>query len=594
MRILSNVHQQFAEYFNNELLKPYIYLLSKRLSEGHICLNLNELQPAELEEVGYGDIGTPVRLIEDPMVSDGSQRTPFILCHNQFYLQRYFQYETTILDQIREFIEADNAQLDQRLTYLRSQKELIKDLFPTHVSNNPTIAAVNWQWVATVSAILHQFTIITGGPGTGKTTTVAKILAVLFAMQPDLKVALCAPTGKAAARMAESLKQVANIGNENLKAKFEALKPSTIHRLLGTIPNSPFFKHTRDNTLDYDVIIVDESSMIDLALLAKLMDAINPTTKLMLLGDKDQLASVEAGSLFGDLCGAQTVLNQFSGSTAASINEFLPEGAQPLSADINLDAPPHLLFEHIIELKKSHRFSDTEGIGKFSKAIIGNDQDLIKEFFNNLDPQVEIDTSYSETIFTEFIAGYADYINETDIAAALKKLNNLRVLCALREGDEGIYQMNERIERYLQNRGLIHKTEEYYLNRPIMVTSNNQELQLFNGDIGIIRMDKELGVLKAWFDMGGGELKSITPGFITQVETVYAMTIHKSQGSEFDKVLVVLPKNEGIQLLTRELLYTAITRAKKKVILQGSDEVILHTAELFIHRGSGIIQRMQE
>jgi exodeoxyribonuclease V alpha subunit len=446
---------------------------------------------------------------------------------------------------------------------------------------------------AAVSGVLNNFTIITGGPGTGKTTTVAKILAILFAIDPALKVALAAPTGKAAVRMAESLKSSALNVDGNINERFQSITPGTIHRLLKYIPESPYFKHDHSNPVNFDVVIVDESSMIDVALFAKLLDAIGLNTKLILLGDKNQLASVEAGSLFGDLCNTQSGLNLLTASRVELINSFIKDANRKITSQHITEEICHPLSQHVIELKRSHRFTSDKGIGRFSKAIIKNDVETLQEYLqNNNDEQVIIDKEYSNAIFEKFIEGYEDYIKEPDIKKALQKLNKLRVLVAVREDEQGLYNLNNAIENYLRKRKLIEKNSEFYNNRPIIIT-RNYALGLFNGDIGIIRPD-ENGISKVWFEDSNKELKPVIPGYVSEAETVFAMTIHKSQGSEYDKVLVVLPDNVNIPILTRELLYTAVTRAKSKVIVQGSEAVILHTAQGVVKRASGIMERFGE
>ena len=586
MKLLSDVHQQFAEYFNSETLKPYLYLLSKKMSEGHICLNLDGIADEDLDE----HYKFSKKLINnDELVSDGSIIKPLILYNNRLYMHRYFNYESIILNRIKEIIETEGEYKMRQENKLKETIELIKILFENHgqKEENP-----NWQLIAALSAALNNFTIITGGPGTGKTTTVAKILTVLFSINPDLKVALAAPTGKAAARMAESLQN--SLSNSqipttnDIKEKFECLEPSTIHRLLGFQRKSIYFKHDKQNPLNFDVIIIDESSMIDVALFAKLLDAIGPNTKVILLGDKDQLASVEAGSLFGDLCQAQEKLNLFSKEKIHYMNQFISRENEKLNNHF-LTTSSHPLSEHIVELQKSHRFSDHRGIGKFSKAIIQNNNKVIKEFFKNSDEQVKIDDVYSDNIFDNFIEGYTEYIKEEDILIALKKLNNLKVLCAVREGEQGLYAINKRIESYLLRKNLIKISGDFYKNRALMVNSNDYELGLFNGDVGIVRPDAN-GELKVWFEIQG-EARPFLPSSISNAETVLAMTIHKSQGSEFEKVMVILPQKEDIKILTRELLYTAITRAKSLVVIQASHETILQTSAESVKRGSGIMQR---
>ena len=306
------------------------------------------------------------------------------------------------------------------------------------------------------------------------------------------------------------------------------------------------------------------------------------------------MASVEAGSLFGDFCKTQTDGQLLSSERAAFINGFISDPRRQISVSDLPEVTPHILADHIIELKRSHRFTSDKGIGKFSRAVIKNDVKSLQTYIDeNTDPQVTIDTKYSGKVFEQFTEGYTDYIQEPDIKAGLQKLNRLRVLCAVREGEHGLYTLNTAIENYLRKKKLINKHSEYYENRPVIVTRNYYSLGLFNGDVGLIRAD-ENGVLKAWFEGSDGELKSVLPGYIADSETVFAMTIHKSQGSEYDRVLVVLPDNTNISILTRELLYTAVTRAKSAVILQASEAVILRTAQGVVERASGIMDRFEE
>lgn len=579
MNRINDVHEQFAAYFNSDFLKPYLSHLSLKMSEGHICINPTD--------VGQGK-NTVSGLLRHPLVSDGRTKAPFILYNERLYLQRYFNYESLILNGLIAFTEKDASGQKESFIQLERYRSLIQALFEQDRSSEK----INWQLIATLSGICNRFSIITGGPGTGKTTTVAKILTILHAMNPLHKVALAAPTGKAAARMAESLQQASaylpQIEGVALSNFFESLTPFTLHRLLGTRKDSIYFKHNRENPLPYDVIIIDESSMIDAALFAKLIEAVDPHTKLIMLGDKDQLASVEAGSLFGDLCKAQEHLNIFSSERAHFFNSFTNHPSQLLQQE-NMGMSTHPLFEHIIELKESRRFSDEEGIGKFSKAIIHNHETIIRSFFDNKDERILIDTDYTNTIFNTFIEGYQSFLEEKDIRLAIKKINNLKVLCAVREGEQGVIAVNKRIEHYFHQKKQIWITGEFYENRPVMITSNNYELGLYNGDIGIVRANQE-GVLRVWFEVNG-QLEGFPPAMIHQVETVFAMTIHKSQGSEFEQVLILLPEVEEMAILTRELLYTAVTRARKKVIIQGGESTILQTAKTSVERGSGIKER---
>lgn len=581
-----NLHLQFADYFKDREAFPYLYMLSKKLSEGSICLNLENLQwEKEIEEesqLAEYKLNSN-KLKQNKLVIENGLNQPMVLSGNRLYFQRYFKYETKVINRIHSMIRSENSQQSKEdLNKLGNQ---IKQLF----SENNT-KTTDWQGVAAISAVLNRFTIITGGPGTGKTYTIAKVLSLLFGLNPEMKVALTAPTGKAAARMAESLKITA-VNFPNLNTYFERLEPSTIHRLLGSQKDSIYFKHNSENPLNQDLVIVDESSMLDVALFSKLLSAVRKDARLILLGDKNQLTSVEAGSIFGDLCVAIEPMNRFSRQKADLINGFLGNEVSKIK-DENIFESKHLLFERVIELKHSFRFSDEGGIGKLSKAVILNQQDKIETFFENNDKQVTMDTDYSIEKFSEFADLFENYIKENEISEALKKLNQIRILCAVKEGDEGIYEANRKVEKYLNEKGLISLGGEFYENRPLIVTGNNYELGLFNGDVGIVRKDKN-GVLKVWFEDNDNSLKSVLPASIDSAETVFAMTIHKSQGSEFDNVLVVLPKNQEMKILTAELLYTAISRAKTKICIQSDRETIRICAEQKVERSSGVIERLK-
>lgn len=583
MQTLNSVHEQFGVFFKSERLKPFASLVLKKLSEGHICLDLNEILNREVEfpflYQSLEDIEKD--LVKEPLVSTSfNNKQPFVLYKSKLYLQRYFVYETMILERIQALIDAESNDLTCRKELVGKHKELITSLFYSNepLDGLPVEDRVDWQLVASILCFLNNFTIITGGPGTGKTTTVSKVLQLLKHINPEIRIGLAAPTGKAAMRLAESL---------------QGDQPTTIHRMLKTIHGSPHFKHNRQNPLRYDVVIIDEASMIDVALFAKLLDAIGAHTRLILLGDKDQLSSVEAGSLFRDLCQTQESINSLSPEKVDFINSIIEKEDAKLNDNYTLGQVVYSLSSHIIELKRSRRFDSTKGIGKFSKIIISNGN--VGSFLHkNLDEQVLIDTEYSTDIFRSFVMGYREYIEEGDIRSALNKFNKLRVLCAVREGKFGLYYTNNAIETLLKIEGLIEDSPiEFYMNRPVIITKNYYDLGLFNGDIGILRPDSN-GTMMAWFEDSDKQLRAVLPQLIVESETVYAMTIHKSQGSEYEEVLVVLPDQESTQILTRELLYTAVTRAKSKVIVQSSEGVLLSTIEKTVKRASGIRDRFND
>jgi exodeoxyribonuclease V alpha subunit len=609
-----NIHNAFAHYFKETPLTPYFYALSKKMQEGHICLDLQSLSQEDDFWEGYiGDKPTETNPTFEgsPFVSlnGDNEVKPFVFKNNKLYLQRYFYYETAIIDDLNTLLAFSNQEKVKRIEFLYRKKDFISKLaLNSDVSNYREDEKPDWQLIAALQAFINNFTIITGGPGTGKTTTVAKILAILNHSNPNIKIALAAPTGKAAVRMKESLLNNKDAENWGINDLINSLKPATIHRLLGSIKDSPDFKKNKQNPLEFDIVIVDESSMIGTPLFAKLLNAINPKkTRLVLLGDANQLASVDAGSLFGDIClTQQQCLNDFTVETKLFLNPFLNSQHQISTNSFVLKAKDNLLNEHIIELKKTYRYDTSSTMGIFTKAIIKGDTAIVKEALSIKNNSLEFDSEYSTSLFNSIVLKYSNYINETDTYNALQTINDVRVICAIKQSKEGVYHTNERVEKVLKNHfdtlaaksnlknTVFNPSSDFYHNQPIIVTKNYPDLGLFNGDVGIIRKSNDDKKLKAYFFDGEeqGKLKAITPGFIADCQTVFAMTIHKSQGSEFKQVLVILPKKSEMQLLTRELIYTAITRAKETATIQGTEEVLLAATARKVQRASGITERI--
>lgn len=608
-----DVHKVFADYFNSNISKALAYAVSQKLSEGHICLdieNYNHLifgkEESELLEMNpflkQGDSFRIDEIIEDPIITSSLDVIcPLVINEGKVYLHRYFEYESEIIQQIANFIEQESATMDLSENILSRQTDLIRTLFESSddTDNLSSAESVNWQLVAALTAIIKKLSIITGGPGTGKTTTVAKILAILYSDCPTLKVALAAPTGKAAARMKESLSQakdsLAGL-SEGVKSQFDHMEAKTIHRLLGYKKNSPYFKHNADNTLEYDVIVIDESSMISAPMMAKLMTSISTSARLIFLGDKNQLASVDAGSVFGDIClSLGDKMNVFSEEITGFYNGFISSEEKKIPDEFMTTEPiNNLLGEHIVELKRSHRFKNTEGIGLFSKALIQghiSDKDY-KDSEECKGEYVKVVGDENSSLLDEFMIKYKSYIEEKDIKKALQKLNDVRFLCTVHEGKYGVNHYNMLISEFLKKKALLNPQNGFYENQPIIIKRNDYALGLFNGDVGIIRKDDK-AVFKAWFESVDGSVKQVLPGFISAYETVFAMTIHKSQGSEFTSVAVVLPNDENLAILTRELLYTGITRGKKEVVIFGNKAVIDSAALRKVERASGIIERIQ-
>lgn len=589
MIISNDIHFQFAECFEEKLIRPYAYFLSKNLLEGNICIPIDEpikrKSESPYQEVCNIDTLKGLKLL---VSTQQDVIAPFILEGNKLYLHRYYRYESIIVNRIKELVFNGNAKTSERMKLLSSKIDLIHSFnanYPIQSITNDNLK-IDWQIVAVLQALLQDFSIITGGPGTGKTTTLAKVLAILYSLEPSARVAMTAPTGKASMRMHESLTQTNLKVDDEILEKFNELKPYTIHRLLGYQRDSVNFKYNKKNPLPFDWIVIDEASMIDIPMFAKVLDAMSDTCRIILLGDKDQLASVEAGSLLGDFCLSLNAMNQFSKERVNWIKTFIKDNNRKIT-DRFVQESDNLLVNNIIELKFSHRFNIEGGIGKLSNAVLTNNHNMIEEYVhNNTDTAIHIDTDCNHQTLAQFCKGYKDFIQETDTKEALKKLSNLRVLVAVREGESGLYAVNKRIELELIKLKLINIENEFYTNRPIMVTRNMHQLGLMNGDVGIIRGGR------IHFDVAGEGIRSFLPSYLTDVETVFAMTIHKSQGSEFNNVLIVLPEGTESPLLTRELLYTGITRAKKSVTIQGEIDSIFKAASSTVKRVSGIREKI--
>jgi exodeoxyribonuclease V alpha subunit len=455
-------------------------------------------------------------------------------------------------------------------------------------------SGTDWQAVAVAVALLKRFAVITGGPGTGKTFTVARMLAVwgeLNAGRPG-RVLLAAPTGKAAARLRESLRPAsgppAPASSGGTAAPEEVY---TLHRLLKPVAGTPFFHHHAGNPLPVDLMIVDEASMVDLALMAKLVDALPEEARLVLIGDRDQLASVEAGSVLSDICGGSRRTG-FSPGFGGLIRQVTGQ-AIPLGEE---GSPLH---DCIVELQTSHRFAAGSAIGELSRAVNQGDARRAVEILSKpgegsvawLEPPAE--SAGIAELEAHVAAGYSAYRPEGDIAAILQEFGRFKILCAHRAGINGVEAVNRLTEHLLVRRGRIRinprSGSPWYPGRPVLVTQNDYSLGLFNGDIGIALQDPDAGSERlAVFFMGAvGNPRRFLPYRLPEHETVYAMTVHKSQGSEFEDVLLILPVKDS-PVLTRELIYTALTRARRRITVSGSRAVLEHAITRRIERTSGL------
>ena len=572
-------------------------LVSHATGKGDICFNLETTAGHLL--TGTKDFTKPIecpgldvwleKLSASQAVGRPGEICPLILDEkNRLYLYRYWDYENSLSKSIKKRAHSPVAGLD-----FKQLKITLDRLFP---GSDPQ--EINWQKIAAAVASLKHFCVITGGPGTGKTFTVTKVLALLLEQVSGqkLQIYLAAPTGKAAARLKEAVEQAKSQMNcaESIKAAIPS-EAFTIHRMLKPMTGSPYFRHNQENPLMADVVVVDEASMVDLALMAKLLAAVPENSRLILIGDKDQLASVEAGSVLGDICDR----NVMHGFSAPFINRIKDLTGEDLEHRIQTTGTRSELQDAIVVLQKSYRFAAGSGIGALSRAVNRADpeaafQMLADENDKSITWQaLKADKGLFENLSRQIISGYQSYLKTDGPAAALERLQRFKILCALNIGPLGVQAINKLAEQVLRRQNLIPSdpmTENpWYAGRPVLITRNHYPLRLFNGDIGITLPDAEAGdnQLAVFFKGDSGEVRRFQPYQIPEHATAYAMTVHKSQGSEFDEVLFILP-DKDFPILTRELIYTALTRARKKITIWGTRSIIRNAIARQIERTSGL------
>jgi len=563
-------------------------LTSSHTRAGHICLELTDLQDQFFQQDILGTAAQSfaplpatkdirAQLLQSEVVGTPGEFKPLILDDaDRLYLRRYWAYQ----DELTKFIK-DRAGGTTPVPDTATACETLARYFPEGTPGD----GPDWQKIAAATALLKKITIISGGPGTGKTYTVAKILALLIeaADRKDLRIALAAPTGKAAVRLRESIKQVKASLPCNAAVREQIPEQAqTIHRLLGTIRHSPYFRHNKENKLEIDILIVDEASMVDLALMSKLVQALPEPAQLILLGDHNQLSSVEAGSVLGDICD--------SGAEHKRTRRFLRQLSEivPDAAGLPSVGQGEGLQDCIAYLRKSYRFKSEQGISALSTATNnGEGKEALSYLRDQGLPDVEWHDSTREDLSARLLQAFADY-GSTDAGQSFATFEQFRILCALRGGPDGVDRINERIETTVRKRFNRQKEERWYPGQPLLITQNNYRLELFNGDLGIILPDETTGgVLRAFFQSKEEDFRKIAPFLLPKYETAYAMTVHKSQGSEFHHVLLVLPTHDS-PLVTRELIYTALTRASQKVEVWGVEDSFIEAVGRKIKRSSGL------
>ena len=540
-------------------------LVSYYNNQGSSCVNLQSLAGKSFpsESDAYAILCPQLSQWETSLkkcsvVGIPSDYTPLILNNHCLYSYRYFNYEQILSARIHSLISLND--IDHKIL-----SNGLERLFPKQT---------NKQKEAAYLAVAHKFCIISGGPGTGKTATVIKILALLLEQNPNLNLVMIAPTGKAANRLKEAVtKTLPSLDcNPAIKTAIPT-ETYTIHRLLGSRLNSPYFHFSANNPLPYDVVVVDEASMIDLALMAKLLQAIPNQAHLILLGDKDQLASVEAGTVLGDICEAGLMqANAINNSQLTVHNSKLD--------NIN---------SSIILLDKSYRFSEQSGIWKLSQAVKQGDGETALQVLKSANYSDIEWHSLTEALPIDLIKQISTKFSmfEAQPEIALQNFDKFRVLCATRHGLHGILNINQSVENYYRHTGQI-KSNSYH-GQPIIIKRNDYHLNLFNGDIGIIFNIS--GQKKAIFLDSAGQRREFWPNRLPEYETVYAMTIHKSQGSEFEQVLMILP-SQFSPVLTKQLIYTGITRAGKKISIWGNEEIFKQAVATDVDRFSGLTDQL--
>ncbi len=515
----------------SERFRDLVLALSSALASGHSCLPLTP-KDSQL-------------LLSTDVVSRGGE-SPLVIMDDMLYLHRYYNYETRLARQIST-LAAKVVPLEHENSFSRPGKA-------------ENCNEIDWQQEAVKVALTQSLTIISGGPGTGKTTTVVEIIAMLLQrVGSGLKIALAAPTGKAAMRLRESIGR--SIETMALPAEIKKAMPveaKTLHRLLGVRRNSPQFRHDHENPMDWDVVVVDEASMVDLALMSKLVDALKQGARLILLGDKDQLASVESGAVLVDLI------------------ESLPANT--------------------VELQKTYRFDSR--IKRLAESINKGDSTLAWSLLqspheDNISLLEEDLIPYVGMRYAEYMQAVVNSRGEQSLKALFQLFNSFQILCGVHFGRMGVEGMNHSVELSLARRGYNCHHDNWYTGRPVLVTRNDYGLDLYNGDIGICLPDEKDGGFKVWFERGDGSMRAYSPHRLPRCETVFAMTVHKSQGSEFDEVIVVLPEEDN-KILSRELIYTAVTRARKSVKIVAQPDIFRGALTRNIERFSGLAGQLEK
>lgn len=580
---------------SNPALRLAAALVSRRRSEGEVCLDLSRAAEQVVENDEGHHCRTPSLQVwistlrtSPEVVGKPGARRPLILEGTRLYWHRYWDYEHRLANMLSARAAAPAIPGDDS----GRVASLLAVLFPGTRPDAP-----DWQKVAAFLAFRNRLTVLLGGPGTGKTRTVSRALALLLAMEgPDLRVSVTAPTGKAAARLRSAIRNAKRELAESVPAMASLDdEVRTIHRLLRIHPETGIPRFDARNPLDADVLVVDEASMVDLALMTKLMAALPETSRLILIGDRDQLAAVEAGSVLGDLAPPGGG-NAFSPARCAEI--FAATGVRVPESDPAVSP----LGDRCIELQASHRFGEGSAIQRASRCVNAGDASGALAVLGEVStPDRGGDDAVWQTLpsrdrLREALrpvvrSGYARVFKASDPREALEAMDQFRILTAIRSGPYGVEGVNQLIADLLRETGWI-RGETWYAGRQVLVTANDPESGLFNGDLGVVLPDSE-GHLAVWFSDPDGSPRRVSTARLPSHETAFALTVHKSQGSEFEEVLLVLPERPS-RVVTRELVYTGLTRARRKATLWSRESVFRDAVSRRIERASGLRARLWE
>ena len=574
-------------------------LASLAVAKGHAGVRLGAADALVEAEIAWPDADAWTRQLEasrwvdtpDDATAVADPHAPLVLEGGLLYLRRYREYERALALGLQRIATQPVPEAGIEPLAL-----LFARLFPqaTHDDRQARAAAL---------ALRHALLLVTGGPGTGKTTTTARLLVLLVAQalhagRASPRIALAAPTGRAAERMAESVRQaVQALAAMGVDADLLAALPTsgtTLHRLLGTIPDSPRFRHDGDNPLPFDVVVVDEASMIDLPLMAKLVDAVASGTRLVLLGDPDQLPSVEAGDVLAAILGAVGEGDAMERGDVDVLRPLLGDGDK---TSVLAQEGGEARFPGIrVHLQRGWRQSEALDLAPLAAAVREGDADAALaqlragtlsnvHFHEGLADPLELQR---DALLAHFRAlGHA-----ATPADALAQSTRLRLLTAVREGPQGARTLNARIERLLAEGGGSGRAPQgHFQGQLLIVTENSYRHRLFNGDIGVCMRDG-VGTVVAWFPGDdAAHPRAFHPAALPAHESAFAMTVHKAQGSEFDTVWLLLPAR-GNRVLSRELVYTGITRARRALHVAGSEAVIREALARHAGRWSGLGWRL--